>query len=82
MLEINNITVCYKERPSLKNFSMTLETGKIASLVGESGSGKTTVIRAVLRRLQSPMDVLLPMYTVVEESALSLTLRPLLLMIR
>lgn len=48
MLEINNITVCYKERPSLKNFSMTLETGKIASLVGESGSGKTTVIRAVL----------------------------------
>lgn len=48
MLEIKNITISYKDRPTVKNFSMTLEQGKIASLVGESGSGKTTVIRAVL----------------------------------
>lgn len=32
----------------MKNFSMMLKHGEIASLVGESGSGKTTVIRAVL----------------------------------
>lgn len=48
MLEIKNITICYKDHPTVKNFSMTLKQGKIASLVGESGSGKTTVIRAVL----------------------------------
>jgi len=48
MLEIKNITVCYKDCPTVKNFSMTLQEGEIASLVGESGSGKTTVIRAVL----------------------------------
>ena len=48
MLEIKNITICYKDRPTVKNFSMTLKRGEIASLVGESGSGKTTVIRAVL----------------------------------
>lgn len=48
MLEIKNITICYKDRPTVKNFSMTLRPGQIASLVGESGSGKTTVIRAVL----------------------------------
>lgn len=48
MLEIKNITISYKDRPTVKNFSMTLDQGKIASLVGESGSGKTTVIRAVL----------------------------------
>lgn len=48
MLEIQNITICYKDRPTVKNFSMTLKQGEIASLVGESGSGKTTVIRAVL----------------------------------
>lgn len=48
MLEIKNITICYKNRPTVKNFSMTLKQGEIASLVGESGSGKTTVIRAVL----------------------------------
>ncbi len=48
MLEIKNITISYKDRPTVKNFSMTLEQGQIAALVGESGSGKTTVIRAVL----------------------------------
>ena len=48
MLEINNITICYKNVPTVRNFSMTLKRGEIASLVGESGSGKTTVIRAVL----------------------------------
>lgn len=48
MLEIKNVTICYKDRPTVKNFSMTLKEGEIASLVGESGSGKTTVIRAVL----------------------------------
>lgn len=48
MLEIKNITVCYKDRPTVKNFSMSLNQREIASLVGESGSGKTTVIRAVL----------------------------------
>lgn len=48
MLEIKNMTICYKDRPTVKNFSMTLGAGEICSLVGESGSGKTTVIRAVL----------------------------------
>lgn len=48
MLEINNITISYQDSPAVKDFSMTLKEGEIASLVGESGSGKTTVIRAVL----------------------------------
>lgn len=48
MLELKNVTVCYKDRPAVKHFSMTLRQGEITSLVGESGSGKTTVIRAVL----------------------------------
>ena len=48
MLSIENITISYKDRPTVKNFSMELKPGEIASLVGESGSGKTTVIRAVL----------------------------------
>ncbi len=48
MLEIKNITISYKGRPTVKNFSMTLDEGKIAALVGESGSGKTTVIRSIL----------------------------------
>jgi len=48
MLEIKDVTISYKNRPTVQDFSLTLEQGKICSLVGESGSGKTTVIRAVL----------------------------------
>jgi len=47
MLEIKDITISYGKRPTVQNFSMTLNEGEICSLVGESGSGKTTVIRAV-----------------------------------
>lgn len=48
MLELNHVSICYQNRSTVKDFSLTLEQGQIASLVGESGSGKTTVIRAVL----------------------------------
>lgn len=48
MLEIKDVTISYKKRPTVKDFSLTLGQGKICSIVGESGSGKTTVIRAVL----------------------------------
>ncbi len=48
MLEIKDITISYKGRPTVTDFSLTLAQGKICSIVGESGSGKTTVIRAVL----------------------------------
>lgn len=48
MLELKDVTISYKDRPTVQDFNMVLEQGKICSLVGESGSGKTTVIRAVL----------------------------------
>ncbi len=48
MLEIKDVTISYKNVPTVKQFSLNLEKGQICSIVGESGSGKTTVIRAVL----------------------------------
>lgn len=48
MLKIDNITIAYKDVPTVVNFSLDMAGGQIFSLVGESGSGKTTVIRAVL----------------------------------
>ena len=47
MLEVKDITISYQNRPTVMDFSMTLDEGEICSLVGESGSGKTTVIRAI-----------------------------------
>ena len=48
MLKIENMTVSYKNVPTVLDFNLSMEKGQIISLVGESGSGKTTVIRAVL----------------------------------
>ena len=48
MLKIDNITIAYKDVPTVVDFSLDMAGGQIFSLVGESGSGKTTVIRAVL----------------------------------
>lgn len=48
MLEIKNITVCYRDVPTVHHFSLSMKPGQIVSLVGESGSGKTTVIRAIM----------------------------------
>ena len=47
MLEVKDITISYQNRPTVVDFSMTLDEGEICALVGESGSGKTTVIRAI-----------------------------------
>ena len=51
MLQLKNVTVSYKNVPTVQNFNLNMKQGQIVSLVGESGSGKTTVIRAVLGAL-------------------------------
>lgn len=52
MLEINDLTVQYGDRPPIiEHFNLSMKKGEIISVVGESGSGKTTVIRAVLGAL-------------------------------
>lgn len=48
MLQLKNVTVSYKNVPTVQNFNLDMKQGQIVSLVGESGSGKTTVIGAVL----------------------------------
>lgn len=53
LLEIKDISISYKNRPVVKNFSLTIDKGEVCSIVGESGSGKTTVIRAVFGLLAS-----------------------------
>ena len=51
MLKLDNVTISYKNVPTVQNFNLDMKEGQIVSLVGESGSGKTTVIRAVLGAL-------------------------------
>lgn len=48
MLQLKDVTISYKDVPTVKDFRLDMKQGQIVSLVGESGSGKTTVIRAIL----------------------------------
>lgn len=43
MLQLKNVTVSYKNVPTVQDFNLDMKQGQIVSLVGESGSGKTTV---------------------------------------
>ena len=40
MLQLKNVTVSYKNVPTVQNFNLDMKQGQIVSLVGESGSGK------------------------------------------
>ena len=48
MLKIDNITIAYKDVPTVVDFSLDMAGGQIVSLVGESGSGKSTLIKAAI----------------------------------
>lgn len=51
-LSLNDVTFCYSSRtdqPALKNFTLTIEQGKIIALVGPSGAGKSTLFDLIQR---------------------------------
>ena len=47
ILECTGITKTYSKVTALKDFSITLESGRIVGLLGPNGSGKTTLIKLI-----------------------------------
>jgi iron(III) transport system ATP-binding protein len=48
MLQVNNISFSYdKEKPTLKNITLSLKPGEHLSVMGESGCGKSTLLKVV-----------------------------------
>ena len=47
LLEVKDITVHYYKVPAVRNISIAVETGKIATLIGSNGAGKTTILRTI-----------------------------------
>lgn len=48
MININNISFAYENKPIFSNFSLTINDGDRICLFGESGCGKTTLLRLIL----------------------------------
>ncbi|TAD94710.1 MAG: ATP-binding cassette domain-containing protein [Bacteroidetes bacterium] len=47
MLQIQNISVKYKDKNVLQNLSLNLEKGQIHGLIGLNGAGKTTLLHSL-----------------------------------
>ena len=47
LLEVKDITAHYHKVTAVRNISITVEEGKIATLIGSNGAGKTTILRSI-----------------------------------
>jgi manganese/zinc/iron transport system ATP- binding protein len=47
-IEVNDLTVAYRESPVLWDVDLTVPSGVLMAIVGPNGAGKTTLIKAVL----------------------------------
>lgn len=52
-LEVNDLTVAYRDRPVLWDVDLAVPPGTLMAIVGPNGAGKTTLIKAVLRLVRS-----------------------------
>jgi manganese/zinc/iron transport system ATP- binding protein len=51
-IEINDLTVAYREQPVLWDVDLSVPAGVLMAVVGPNGAGKTTLIKAVLGLLK------------------------------
>src|SRR5687768_11396288 len=51
-IEINDLTVAYREKPVLWDVDLDVPAGVLMAIVGPNGAGKTTLIKAVLGLLK------------------------------
>ncbi len=47
-LEVKNLSLYYKQKWVLRDFSLSCERGKITAVTGQSGIGKTTLLKCIL----------------------------------
>src|SRR3954470_9792055 len=52
MIELQNISKSFNERPILKDVSCTFEKGKANLIIGGSGSGKTVLMKCMVGLLE------------------------------
>lgn len=53
IIEISNLTVCYKAHKAISDLSLTVKSGEVCALLGENGAGKSTLVNAILGRIKA-----------------------------
>ncbi|MBI9033386.1 MAG: ATP-binding cassette domain-containing protein [Bacteroidales bacterium] len=48
MIKVSHISKAFKEKPVLKDLSLTFENGKCNLIIGQSGSGKTVLMKSLV----------------------------------
>jgi iron complex transport system ATP-binding protein len=51
VLEVENLSLRYREKRILKGVSFSINPGEFVSIIGPNGSGKTTLVKAISRTL-------------------------------
>ncbi len=51
VIEFQNVSVSYNQRPVLDNITFSLENGEFAYLIGQTGAGKSSFLRLIYRDL-------------------------------
>jgi manganese/zinc/iron transport system ATP- binding protein len=51
-IEVNDLTVAYREQPVLWDIDLTVPSGVLLAIVGPNGAGKTTLIKSMLGLLK------------------------------
>ena len=53
MLEVQNLSVRYRELTALSDISFSLTAGSLVGLIGPNGAGKSTLLKAMLELIPS-----------------------------
>ena len=53
MIELQNLTVCYRRHPAIHHISGQFRSGSHTAIVGPNGAGKTTLLKALVGLLPS-----------------------------
>ena len=51
MIEFQNVSMAYKDRPVLNHVDLTIQDSEFFVLIGSSGCGKTTLLRLLKKEL-------------------------------